>query len=152
MGFREGAFATVWEVTDRGDNFTKIRVSTSRKDKKNDEYVTDFNGFVSLIGEAHKKADLIDRGLENGDRYRIKLGACDVTNRYDKAAGREFVNYTLFDFESADGSSSDGGSGKSKNSGKKTNNGAKKAKAAPPPLEDDSDDENESDSGDDLPF
>ena len=55
MGFREGAFATVWEITNQGDSFSKVRVSTSRKDKKTDEYVTDFNGFVSLIGEANKK-------------------------------------------------------------------------------------------------
>ena len=59
MGFREGAFATVWEITNMSDNFSKIRVSTSRKDKKTDEYVTDFSGFVSLIGEAHKKVGLI---------------------------------------------------------------------------------------------
>ena len=40
MGFREGAFATVWEITNHGDSFSKVRVSTSRKDKKTDEYVT----------------------------------------------------------------------------------------------------------------
>ena len=31
MGFREGAFATVWEITNQGDSFSKVRVSTSRK-------------------------------------------------------------------------------------------------------------------------
>ena len=25
MGFREGAFATVWEITNQGDSFSKIR-------------------------------------------------------------------------------------------------------------------------------
>lgn len=107
MGFREGAFATVWEITNQGDSFSKVRVSTSRKDKKTDEYVTDFNGFVSLIGEANKKLGLIERSLDEDGRCRIRLGACDVSNRYDKDAGREFVNYTLFDFEMPDGSGSD---------------------------------------------
>lgn len=49
MGFHEGAFATVWEITNQGDNFSKVRLSISRKDKKSDEYVTDFNGFVGLV-------------------------------------------------------------------------------------------------------
>ena len=68
MGFREGAFATVWEITNQGDSFSKVRVSTSRKDKKTDEYVTDFNGFVSLIGEANKKLGLIERSLDEDGR------------------------------------------------------------------------------------
>jgi len=148
MGFREGAFATVWEITNQGDSFAKIRMSTSRKDKKTDEYVTDFSGFVSLIGEANKKIGLIEKGLENGDRYRIKMGACDVSNRYDKEAGREFTNFTLFDFEPADGASTDSDSGSSKTSSKKASGGAKKQKAAPSPLADDGDDGEDGD----LPF
>lgn len=99
MGFREGAFATVWEVTDQGSSFSKVRLSTSRKDKKTDEYVTDFNGFVSLIGNANNKVDMINDALGDNGRCRIKLGACDVSNKYDKEAGREYVNYALFDFE-----------------------------------------------------
>lgn len=133
MGFREGAFATVWEVTSSGDNFSKIRVSTSRKDKKSDEYVTDFSGFVSLIGEAHKKIGLIEGALRGADRCRIKLGACDVSNRYDKEAGREFTNFTAFDFEMADGSS-----GAKTDSGKKASSApAKKTKPAASLLTDD---------------
>ena len=100
MGFREGNFATVWEVTNKGDRFTKIRVSTSRKNK-DDEYYTDFSGFVSLVGEAHKKAGKIEAALKNSDRVRIKFGATDTTNNYKKDEGREYVNFTLFDFEMA---------------------------------------------------
>lgn len=141
MGFREGAFATVWEVTNSSDNFSKIRMSTSRKDKKTDEYITDFNGFVSLIGEAHKKLNLIESGLKNGGRCRIKIGACDVSNHYDKEAEREFTNFTMFDFESADGDNA-GGSNTAKKAPQK------KAKASSP-LSDES--ENEEEDGD-LPF
>lgn len=155
MGFREGAFATVWEITDERDNFAKVRISTSRKDKKTDEYVTDFSGFVSLVGNAFKNLDTIRDELENNERCRIKIGACDVSNRYDKDAGREYVNFTMFDFELSSGKQSDEGGG-SKSDGKK---GAKKStkstakstgkkKAAPPPLEDEDGEEGE----EDLPF
>lgn len=143
MGFREGAFATVWEITNSGDNFSKIRISTSRKDKKTDDYVTDFSGFVSLIGEAHKKLGLIEKGLKNGERYRIKIGACDVSNRYDKEAGREFTNFTMFDFESADDAGTGNTDTAKKAPQKKTN-----AKVSASPLADDSDDEEEGE----LPF
>lgn len=144
MGFREGAFATVWEITNQGESFSKIRVSTSRKDKKTDEYITDFNGFVSLIGEANKKLGNIESVLDSDGRCRIKLGACDVSNRYDKDAGREFVNYTLFDFEMADGGTTEAAEAPKE---KKTPKGGKKpAKAKPPALAESDEDDS------DLPF
>ena len=59
MGFHTGAYATVWEITETGSKFSKIRISTSRKDKESDEYVTDFNGFVSMVGDANKNINLI---------------------------------------------------------------------------------------------
>lgn len=147
MGFREGAFATVWEIKNQGDNFTKIRVSTSRKDKRTDEYVTDFSGFVSLIGDAHKNIGLIESALNGSDHCRIKFGACDVSNRYDKEAGREFTNFTLFAFEMADGVTS---SGDDKQAPAKTAPKAQKKAKPVPQLEDDSDSDGEGD--DELPF
>ena len=103
MGFHEGAFATGWGITNQGDNFSKVRLSIRRKDKKSDEYVTDFNGFVGLVGEANKKLGLIDSALSSGDRCRIKIGACDVSNKYNKDEEREYTNFTMFDFEMSDG-------------------------------------------------
>ena len=84
MGFHTGAYATVWEITETGSKFSKIRISTSRKDKESDEYVTDFNGFVSMVGDANKNIILISDALEGGGRCRIKIGSCDVSNRYDR--------------------------------------------------------------------
>ena len=104
MGFHTGAYATVWEITETGSKFSKIRISTSRKDKESDEYVTDFNGFVSMVGDANKNINLISDALEGGGRCRIKIGSCDVSNRYDKEAGREYTIFAMFDFEMADGS------------------------------------------------
>ena len=152
MGFREGAWATVWEITDERDNFAKVRISTSRKDKKTDEYVTDFSGFVSLIGDAFKRLGEIAAELENNERCRIRLGACDVTNRYDKEREREYTNFLLFGFK-LPGEDEDESDGEKKTGGKKpakkqSTKSAGKKKAAPPPLND----EDEEGDGENLPF
>lgn len=155
MGFREGAFATVWEITGRNEKYSKVRMTVSRKDKNSDDYITDFSGFVSLIGSANAKVGDIESALENG-RCRIKLGACDVSNRYDKEEGREYVNYALFDFELADGKPSGGGESEKpdvKRAGKRASakrpSGEKKKQS--PPVDDEGDGENEDGDGD-LPF
>lgn len=102
MAFRNGAWAKVWTV-EHHDKFTKIRFSTSVKDKATGEYVTDFNGFASLVGTAHAKAS----GMKDGDRIRI--GDCAVTNRYDKTANKEFVNFAIFSYDTdAEASSGQG--------------------------------------------
>lgn len=158
MGFRDGAFATVWEITNQGENFTKIRMSTSRKDKKTDEYVTDFSGFVSLIGNANKSVGQIENAIRRDGRCRIKMGACDVSNSYDKEAGREYVNYTLFDFELADAPAQNDNGGKQSGGNKKKGGKPTGKKKSPPPPALDEDDEDEDEAlaanadDDDLPF
>lgn len=103
MGFRSGAFATVWEITNQSEKVTKVRLSTSRKNRNSDEYETDFSGFVSFIGAAHKNISTIEQVLSNNRFCRIRIGDCDVTSRYDKEKAREYVNYAVFSFELADG-------------------------------------------------
>ena len=142
MGFHTGAYATVWEITETGSKFYKIRISTSRKDKESDEYVTDFNGFVSMVGDANKNINLISDALEGGGRCRIKIGSCDVSNRYDKEAGREYTNFAMFDFEMADGSKDSG-----KSAGKPAKKKQQKGKPASPLADEESDDDDEN-----LPF
>ena len=51
MGFRDGAYATVWEITDEG-KYASVRLSISRKDKQSGEYKTDFNSIVRFVGDA----------------------------------------------------------------------------------------------------
>ena len=48
-------FATVWEVTDEG-NYSLVKMSTSRKDKKTGEYKNSNWSFVRFVGSAHEKA------------------------------------------------------------------------------------------------
>lgn len=96
MGFRNGAYATVWETKPGNGNWTDVRLSISRKNRDG-EYETDFSGFVRFIGDAHTGAAHL------GEKSRIKIGECDVTNRYDKEKKVTYTNFAVFSFEDADG-------------------------------------------------
>lgn len=96
MGFRVGAYATVWSVESVKPNVTKVRLSISRKNRQSGEYEQDFSGFCSFVGNCAVDA------LKLRERDRICLGDVDVTSRYDKNSRREFVNYAVFDFKPAD--------------------------------------------------
>lgn len=94
MGFRNGAYAKIWEVTGVSDTNTKLRISISRKDNRSGEYVNDFSGFVNAIGTAAAAKAL---RLKKGDR--IKLGDVDVSNKYDKEKQVTYTNCKIFSFE-----------------------------------------------------
>ena len=108
MSYRNGAYASVWSVEKKNDNVTKVRISTSRKNKMTDQYETDFSGFVDFIGK-----DAAQKALQLKERDRIKLGDVSVTNRYDKDKGITYTNFACFSFELPDG----GGQRGSGNSG-----------------------------------
>lgn len=103
MGFRNGAYATVWEVRNGNGNWTDVKLSTSKKSRQSGEYETDFNGFVRFIGDASSKAAHL------GERSRIKIGECDVTNHYNREKGVTYTNFAVFSFEEVDSNSSSGG-------------------------------------------
>lgn len=94
MGFRQDArFVKVWEVENKG-NYHIVSLSTSKKNKDTNEYETDFSSkFVRFIGTAHTLAS----DLKKGDT--IKLGSCEVTNKYDKEKNTTYTNYLIYSFE-----------------------------------------------------
>ena len=98
MGFRTGAYCTVWDVDPKTDTFTKVRLSVSKKNKATGEYETEFSGFVSFVGTATAK-----KAAALKPKDRIKLGDVDVTNIYDNESKREYVNYKCFNFETDGG-------------------------------------------------
>lgn len=106
MGFREGAWATVWEVKKNpsGRSFN-VNLSTSKKDRDTGEYETDWSGYAMFAGDAAKKAATLKRG------DRIKLNGCEVTTKYVKEQEKKYTNYTVWDYEPSEFSS---GGGKSK--------------------------------------
>lgn len=101
MGFRDGAYATVWEVSPKTDAVTRVRISISRKNKETGEYTTDFSGWCVFLGTS-----AASRALSLKEKDRIQIKSCDVSNTYDKETERLFHDYKVFDFEAADGFSS----------------------------------------------
>ena len=99
MGFRKDTYAKVWEIEAISDTRTKIRLSTSRKNKQTQQYEQDFSGFVSFVGSAvaKKAANLKEGAL-------IKLGDVDVTTYYDKEKQKSYTNFSCFSFELRDDS------------------------------------------------
>ena len=100
MGFRNGAYATVWEVKPGYGNWTDVKLSISRKNKDGN-YETDFSGYVRFIGEAGERASQLE------GRSRIKIKECDVSRKYDKERDTTYTNFAVFSFDNADERNSD---------------------------------------------
>ncbi len=113
MGFRQGAYARVWSMDDKG-KFCTCRMSISRKNKNTGSYDTEFqDGFVRFVGSAYnmiKGIPISEKGVN------IRLSSCDVTNYFERN-GKKYFNpqFTVFGFELADGTESPS-AGKSANS------------------------------------
>lgn len=93
MGFRNGAYATVWKVKAGKGNYKEVQLSVSRKNKNTGEYQTEFSAWVRFVGMANERAEQLE------EKSRIKIEACDVTNSYDRGKRITYTNYTVFDFE-----------------------------------------------------
>ncbi len=96
MGFRYGAYMRIWELEPH-EKFTTARVSTSRKNKQTGDYEQDFSGFVTLIGAAHTEA----AGMQ--PNCTVRIGNCEVTNRYDKEKQKSYTNFNVYSFKHDDG-------------------------------------------------
>lgn len=112
MGFRQDArFVKVWEVENKG-NYHIVSLSTSKKNKDTNEYETDFSSkFVRFIGTAHTLAS----DLKKGDT--IKIGSCEVTNKYDKEKNTTYTNYLVYSFEKEGDNNSNNNQSAPKNDG-----------------------------------
>lgn len=97
MGFRTGAFATVWSVEEKSPTMTKANISISKKNKQTDQWETEFSGFVDFIGTMNAT-----KALKLSRKDRIKLGDVDVVIASGKKEGVYFTNYKVFNFETMD--------------------------------------------------
>lgn len=97
MGFcQDRSYMTVWSVEPSATGkTTKVRLSSSKKNKQTGEYEQDFSGYCTFIGDANTRAATLR------EKDRIRLKECDVETRYDKTAKREYVNFKVFSFELA---------------------------------------------------
>ena len=106
MGFRNGAYATVWAHRDKdgkmivadsiSDRLTTIRISISRKDKNTGEYKTEFSKFVKCAGTAAAR-----KALSLQERDRIRLLEVDYYET-PKDDGTYYPNFMVYDFEIQD--------------------------------------------------
>lgn len=94
MGFKNGAYATVWSVESKFNTLTRVRISINRKDKQSGEYEQDFGGYVDFVGTANAHA-----ATRLNEKDRIKLGDVDVTTSYDKEKKISYTNFKVFSFE-----------------------------------------------------
>lgn len=115
MGFKQGAFMTVWEVKPtKSDAVTRVRLSSSKKNKKTDEYEQDFSGFCSFLGSAAKDA------MKLRSKDKIKIGDCEVTTRYDQSKQQMYTDFKIFGFEMANGTGAAGSTTAKKTAAKKS--------------------------------
>ena len=100
-------YMTVWSITEK-DGKVSGRVSTSRKNKKNDTYVNS-NWNVRFVGNALEKA----KTLSEKSKIKVKAGDSTIENIYSAPQGDKpatnYLTVTIFDFE--DANSNDGLSG-----------------------------------------
>lgn len=98
MGFRNNAYATVWESKPGKGNYNDIKLQISKK-KQNGEYETEFSGWVRFVGEA-KNLGLM------AEKTRIQIRSCDITNYYNKEKNQMFWNPVVFEADIVDGNRS----------------------------------------------
>ena len=97
MGFRNGAYATVWSIEPVSNTFVKGRISISRKNKETGEYEQDFSGFVSFFGTSAAA-----KAMRLKEKDRIKLNEVDTRTYYDKEKDRTYYNFNIYDFDIAE--------------------------------------------------
>lgn len=102
--FGAGSYAKLWEIRDRKEKYTDIRISTSRKNKETGNYEQDFGDFARLVGKAHEAAE----DLNDGDRFKIIK--CGVENRYNKEKKVTYYNFVIFEIEPVESEPSKDGS------------------------------------------
>lgn len=96
-GFREGAYAKVWDIRPvEGKNATDIRITISSKLKDSNEFRDDFSGFVRLYGNAHTKAGTLQK------KDKIKLLSTGVNNSYNAETKETRYYFNVFDYETAE--------------------------------------------------
>lgn len=131
MGFRSGCYARIWDKQ-VFDNFTKCRVTTGRKKQGSDEYVNDFSGYVSFIGEAHNFVRDINipksKDGKTSAGTTLRLIDIDVTTNYvpDKngsGKGTTYTNFVVYKCELPDNNSGGNSRSGNSNSGRRNNRG-----------------------------
>lgn len=89
MGLKVGCIATVWQVEPKG-KYTRVRFSTSKKNKDTNTYETDWSGFANFVGQANTEVAKLK------EKDRIKVEEFEVTTKYDAEKKVAYTNYSVF--------------------------------------------------------
>ena len=98
MGFRKDAYATIWEVKRITDTFVKARVSISRKNRDTGKYEPEFEDFIAFSGTV-----AANKAMALREKDHIKIGDCEVKNKYDPEKKVKYYNFLVYSFELANG-------------------------------------------------
>lgn len=98
MAFQNGAFAKIWEFTDKG-TYGVVNLTTSKKNKEDGTYETDFQDkFLPVFGKAYE----FMKGLnipQNG--ASVKIIKCALTNKWDPEKKVTYWNPSVSELEDA---------------------------------------------------
>jgi hypothetical protein len=97
LNISDKQFATIWQVEDK-QTYASVRMSTSRKDKRDDTYKNSNWSFVRFVGDAYKKVI----GLPEKTRIQIKGGTVSWESYTDSTGAKVFAKtpqITIFNFE-----------------------------------------------------
>ncbi len=104
MGFRNGAYARIWEKSTQnitygaGKSFTKymVRLSISRKGN-DDKFYQQFSGFCELKGDALEEMKGVKIPSSGG--LPVRLGNVDLDNSYDAENGVTYWYPIIWSFD-----------------------------------------------------
>lgn len=100
MGFRKGAWMSVFGIEKKSDKIASIQGATSHK--RGDSYETDFSAFCSLVGEGVvKKAMSLSPAPTKEHPVRIRLGDVEVKQNSVNNNGQwtTYNNFNIYDFD-----------------------------------------------------
>ena len=124
MGFRNGAYASVFSVVKGNGNFYDVRLCTSRRNRQSGAYEQDFGGFVRFVGDAATKiAQYNGRDAkDNGGNpvVRVRLGDVDTTNTYNREKRVTYTNHVVFSFDYPNGEDNSANNNQTQNTDTKT--------------------------------
>jgi hypothetical protein len=104
MGFRKGAWMSVFGVYPKTAGITQIRGCISRKNRDTGAYEMDFSGFCSCVGnETAQKALQLHPTAQHP--VNIQLGDVEVKQTFKTVDGKqqvEYTNYNIYDFNLSD--------------------------------------------------
>lgn len=88
---------TIWDIVYE-ENFANVRFSTSRKDKRNDTWVSSNFSFVRFVGDAFKKSQVL-KEKDKITNLRFALQRETYVDKSGKTVYPQSPRIVVFDFD-----------------------------------------------------